>query len=169
MTVSLMCSCGLPMSCTVRMRQGMSGRRRQVTGCLIGTKHVKFTLLGDTVNVASRMESTSTPGHIQCAEATASLIRVQDPSIPLVHRGSVEVKGKGKMETHWVGISPPRPECAQPACWTGGSWDNAGGGCGHDEWSGERGEGAGPPLFAVPMTGGDGDRWGAVSAASSVH
>jgi len=78
-----------------------------VTGCLIGTKNVKFTLLGDTVNVASRMESTSFAGYIQCAEATANLISTQDPSVNLIYRGSVEVKGKGKMITYWIGKAPP--------------------------------------------------------------
>jgi class 3 adenylate cyclase len=60
---------------------------------VVGTKYPKYTLLGDTVNTASRMESQSVPGRIQCSARTAELIQAQDPTIGLEARGEIEVKG----------------------------------------------------------------------------
>jgi class 3 adenylate cyclase len=70
---------------------------------VVGRNHPKFTLFGDTVNTAARMEQTSVPGRVQCSATTAALIRAQDPAIPLLSRGPMDVKGKGMMETFWVG------------------------------------------------------------------
>lgn len=69
---------------------------------VIGVRHPKFTLFGDTVNVASRMESTSLPGMMQCSLDSARLIYAQDACIKLVKRGVMNIKGKGFMKTYWV-------------------------------------------------------------------
>jgi guanylate cyclase len=44
---------------------------------VIGRRNPKYTLFGDAINVASRMESTSVPGRVQCSASTAELIRIQ--------------------------------------------------------------------------------------------
>ena len=60
-------------------------------------------LFGDTVNTASRMESTGIPSKIQISQSTANLIRQHGKSHWIVKReGGVEAKGKGVMETYWV-------------------------------------------------------------------
>ena len=69
---------------------------------VIGMRHPKFTLFGDTINVASRMETTSFPGRIQCSSDSARLIRAQDANIVLRERGTVNIKGKGFMQTYWI-------------------------------------------------------------------
>ena len=55
-----------------------------------------FDLWGDTVNTASRMESTGEPGRIQISEATRELLGAD---FTLVERGTLDVKGKGAMRT----------------------------------------------------------------------
>lgn len=60
---------------------------------------------GDTVNTASRMESNSEALRINCSEAAAKLVMVQDPSLLLIPRGAINVKGKAKMNTFWVQAS----------------------------------------------------------------
>mmetsp|Transcript_51929 Transcript_51929/g.135556 ORF Transcript_51929/g.135556 Transcript_51929/m.135556 type:complete len:561 (-) Transcript_51929:415-2097(-) len=67
----------------------------------------KRTLIGDTVNTASRMESTGRAGSVQCTPAMAALIAQQDPSLSLCPRGGpVELKGMGTMGTYWVMPAP---------------------------------------------------------------
>ena len=70
--------------------------------CVVGRTHPKYTLLGDTVNTASRMESTGVPGMVQCSARTAELVLEQNPAIRLAKRGVIQVKGKGSMETWWI-------------------------------------------------------------------
>jgi hypothetical protein len=88
---------------------------------IVGRDHPKFTLFGDTVNTAARMEQTAVAGRVQCSAATAALIRAQDPAIPLLARGRMDVKGKGVMETFWIGC--------EEAVEAGGGGGVAGGGC----------------------------------------
>lgn len=70
-----------------------------VVAGVIGTKKFIYDLWGDTVNVASRMESQGVPGGIQVTETTYN--RLQDKYI-LEKRGAIAVKGKGEMVTYWL-------------------------------------------------------------------
>jgi hypothetical protein len=49
---------------------------------VVGRTDPKYTLLGDTVNVASRMESTGAPGRVQCSARTAQLLKQQARPTP---------------------------------------------------------------------------------------
>jgi len=64
---------------------------------VIGTKKFTYDLWGDTVNVASRMESQGVPGGIQVTVATYE--RLRDRYV-FEQRGMIEVKGKGDMMTY---------------------------------------------------------------------
>jgi hypothetical protein len=59
-------------------------------------------IVADTVNTASRMESTSLPMRIQLSEATYSLLPPKSQEGCSL-RGEIEVKGKGLMSTYLVG------------------------------------------------------------------
>ncbi|EHQ04815.1 adenylate/guanylate cyclase domain-containing protein [Leptonema illini] len=65
-----------------------------VTAGVIGSKKFAFDIWGDTVNVASRMESHAAPGTINVSEATYQLVRDR---LHCESRGFVDVKGKGQM------------------------------------------------------------------------
>ena len=73
-----------------------------LTAGVIGSKRFLYDLWGDAVNTASRMESQGTPGEIQITRATYDLLKDDFLCTP---RGTIEVKGKGEMET-WYLIGP---------------------------------------------------------------
>ena len=75
-------------------------------GILRGTKS-RFELFGDTINTASRMESTSVGGKIQVSAETAELIKLDMRGKWLVKRdGMITAKGKGELQTYWAEPNP---------------------------------------------------------------
>jgi class 3 adenylate cyclase len=98
-----------------------------VTAGVIGTQRMQYDVWGDTVNVASRMESSGEAGRIHISEAFALNLksnteytiqnaikesRNHEPhAVPLVtgnlslvttFRGMIDIKGKGTMNTYWL-------------------------------------------------------------------
>jgi guanylate cyclase len=67
-----------------------------VVGGIIGRQRILFDLWGDTVNTASRMESSGLPGRIQVAASTHALLR---EDYRFESREAVEVKGIGRLTT----------------------------------------------------------------------
>jgi guanylate cyclase len=65
---------------------------------VIGRAKFQYDIWGDTVNIASRMESHGVPGRIQVSNGTYHLLR---DDFDLEPRGVIEVKGIGPMET-WL-------------------------------------------------------------------
>jgi adenylate cyclase len=85
-----------------RMRSGSLGLRvgiaaGPVTAGVIGRRRLAYDVWGDTVNLASRLQSTAEAGSIQVSDAT---VRLLDGSLPFEPRPSVEIKGKGRMTTY---------------------------------------------------------------------
>ena len=74
-----------------------------VVSNVIGSINPRYGLFGDTVNTASRMATNSLPGSIQCSYASAQLLQTQAPDMAVALRGKINIKGKGKMKTYWVG------------------------------------------------------------------
>ncbi|MEW5319205.1 MAG: hypothetical protein WDW38_010370 [Sanguina aurantia] len=89
----------------VQMRVGIHSG--PLVSGVVGTVMPRFSLFGDTINVAARMESTSRPGCIHISEDTHRLLEA-DPGWQPV--GGIQVKGKGSMETYlWkTSAAPPR-------------------------------------------------------------
>ena len=73
-----------------------------VVAGVIGRKRFLYDLWGDAVNTASRMESQGVPGQIQVTRATYELLT---DDFAFEHRGTVDVKGKGELET-WYLLGP---------------------------------------------------------------
>ena len=71
-------------------------------GVLRGDK-TRFQLFGDTVNTASRMESTGQVHKIQISAQTAGLLKADGHDKWVTERKHlVVVKGKGEMQTYWL-------------------------------------------------------------------
>ncbi|WP_197530290.1 adenylate/guanylate cyclase domain-containing protein [Bythopirellula polymerisocia] len=66
---------------------------------VIGIKKFAYDVWGDTVNTASRMESSGLPGRIQLSGEAVALLNGE---FVIEERGEVEVKGKGCMKTYWL-------------------------------------------------------------------
>ena len=79
---------------------------------IIGTHRFVYDVWGDTVNMASRLESHSLANRIQISEATAARL---GGGFQLEARGRIAVKGKGKMKTFFLNAGAPATVGAEGA------------------------------------------------------
>lgn len=67
---------------------------------MIGARKPHYDIWGNTVNVASRMESTGKAGAIQVTQETCEIL--QPFGYSFEQRGLVAVKGKGQLMTYYL-------------------------------------------------------------------
>ena len=70
-----------------------------VVAGIVGKTKFAFDVFGDTVNIASRMESSSEPGRLNVSAYTYHLVR---ENFLGEYRGKVEVKGKGDIDMYFI-------------------------------------------------------------------
>jgi len=70
-----------------------------VVAGIVGLKKFQYDIWGDTVNTASRMESSGIPGKVNISQTTYLLVK---DKFNCVHRGKVAAKGKGEIDMYLV-------------------------------------------------------------------
>lgn len=82
----------------IQIRVGLNSG--PITAGVLGELNPHWCIVGDTVNTASRMESTSKAMQIHISESTYNLIK--NKNFILSEPDVMTIKGKGSMTTYWV-------------------------------------------------------------------
>jgi class 3 adenylate cyclase len=75
-----------------------------VVAGIVGVKKFQYDIWGDTVNTASRMESSGAVGKVNISESTYNKLK-DEPTFSFDYRGEIEAKGKGKVKMWFVSLS----------------------------------------------------------------
>jgi len=79
------------------MRAGINSGT--VVAGVVGIKKFSYNVWGDTVNIASRIESTCEAGRVNISAYTYDLVK---DTVDCEYRGKVDVKGKGEIDMYFV-------------------------------------------------------------------
>ncbi len=70
-----------------------------VVAGIVGVKKFAYDIWGDTVNLASRMESSGEPGKVNISGSTYELVK---DDFTCIHRGKIQAKNKGEVDMYFV-------------------------------------------------------------------
>jgi adenylate cyclase len=87
-----------------QMRAGINSG--QVIAGIVGTNKFTYDVWGDTVNIASRMGSSSLPGRINISGTTYDLVK---NCFECEYRGKLNAKGKGEVDMYFVNSQKTSP------------------------------------------------------------
>jgi class 3 adenylate cyclase len=70
-----------------------------VVAGIVGVKKFAYDIWGDTVNIASRMESSGEAGKVNISGSTYRLVK---DTFTCIHRGKIQAKNKGEIDMYFV-------------------------------------------------------------------
>ncbi|EAY20167.1 Adenylate and Guanylate cyclase catalytic domain containing protein [Trichomonas vaginalis G3] len=97
--LSLLDEINIRLSSNLQVRIGINTGGPIIAGVL-GTEKPLFDIIGDTINVAARLQSTSDVNHIHISKDT--LDAIAGSNFKTVNRGETFLKGKGKQMTYYI-------------------------------------------------------------------